>query len=121
MTNPIPEGYGTITPYLILDNVTSFIDFVEVAFDAEVLHLLRRDDGTVYNAEVQIGDSKLMMGEARDEYPAMPTNLYMYVPDVDATYARAIAAGGVSIMEPTDRSNSPAIINRHAPTAMIMN
>lgn len=102
MIQPIPEGYGTVTPYLIVDDVVGLVDFLEAAFDAEVHHLLKTDDGFVYNAEVQIGDSRIMMGQAREEYPARATDFYLYVPDCDAVYAQAVEAGADSIMEPSD-------------------
>lgn len=102
MTSAIPEGYATVTPYLIVSDVVGLVEFLRAAFGAEVRHLLRRGDGSVYNAEVQVGDSRLMMGEARGEYPARETDFYMYVEDCDATYGRAVAAGGVSVMEPAD-------------------
>ena len=60
-------------------------------------------DGTVLHAEVQIGDSRIMLGQARDEWPPMPSMLYLYEPDCDAAYAKAIAAGAEKVMEPMDQ------------------
>jgi PhnB protein len=60
-----------------------------------------RPDGSIGHAEVRIGDSMVMLGQARDEWKARPGTLYLYVPDVDATYRRALAAGGASLREPT--------------------
>lgn len=100
---PIPDGYHAVTPYLIVPGVASLIEFLRQAFDAEVLNRTDRPDGTVMHAEVQIGDSRIMLGEARPEWPAMPTTLYLYVPDADATYQRAIAAGAASLFPPTDQ------------------
>ena len=102
MVRPIPEGYATITPYLVVPSADEFVNFVVDAFAADVNHLLRREDGSVYSAEVQIGDSRIMLGEARDEWPATQAGFYMYVPDCDATFAKALQAGGTSIMEPAD-------------------
>lgn len=99
---PIPDGFHTITPYLVVHGAARLIDFLKEAFDAEVLDRMEQPDGTVNHAQLKIGDSMIMMGEGRDEWKPMPCSLYMYVTDTDALYAKAMAAGGESIMEPTD-------------------
>jgi uncharacterized glyoxalase superfamily protein PhnB len=60
-------------------------------------------DGTIMHAEVRIGDSPVMMGEARGEHKPMPGSIYLYVDDTDATYRRALQAGATSLMEPADQ------------------
>ncbi len=99
---PIPDGYHTVTPYLIVPGVAKLIDFLVKAFDAKEKLRIPRPDGSVAHAEVQIGDSMLMMGEPMGPFGPMPTSIYLYVTDCDAVYRRAIAAGGVSVMEVTD-------------------
>lgn len=98
----IPEGFHTVTPYLLVRGVVGLIDFLKQAFDAEEIHRSTLPDGSVNHAQVRIGDSMVMMGESREEYPPMPTMLYLYVEDMDSVYAGAIAAGGISLREPTD-------------------
>ena len=71
-------------------------------FDATETEVLREPDGSIMHAEVEIGDSKIMMGEARGGRNAMPALLYIYVEDTDAVYKRGLAAGGTSLMEPSD-------------------
>lgn len=100
--NPIPEGYHTVTPYLVAADVDQLLDFVKAAFDATEKERVPSQDGVTGHAEVAIGDSCVMMGRAQDEIPALPCMLYLYVPNTDATYARAIAAGATSLQEPTD-------------------
>ncbi len=101
---PVPEGYHTITPYLIVSGVGPLLDFLERAFGAVLTHPpTTRPDGSVMHAEVRIGDSRLMMGEASDKYPAMPGSLYLYVEDTDAVYRRALQAGATSLMEPANQ------------------
>ena len=97
-----PDGYHTVTPYLVVDDVARLIAFLEQVFDGEVTECMKQEDGTINHAEVQLGDSKVMMGQARGEHPAMPAMLYVYVDDVDATYKRALDAGAASVREPTD-------------------
>jgi len=100
---PIPDGYHVVTPYLIVRGVPGLIDFMTKAFQAEVLERMETPDGTVMHAEVKIGDSMIMMGEASDKYPPMPAGLYLYVKDTDAVYRRALDAGATSLMEPADQ------------------
>jgi uncharacterized glyoxalase superfamily protein PhnB len=100
---PIPEGYHTVTPYLVVEGVPKLIEFVKAAFGAREVHRTAMPDGSIMHAEVQIGDSHVMMGEARAGITPMPAMLYLYVPDVDAVYERAVRAGGTSIAKPTDQ------------------
>ncbi len=100
---PIPEGYHSITPYLVVEGAVKLIDFLKEAFGAEERERMAMPDGTIRHAELKIGDSMLMMGEASGEYKPMPTALYLYVTDTDSTYRRAVAAGATSISEPADQ------------------
>jgi PhnB protein len=103
MVNYKPAGYHAVTPYLTVQGVNKLIDFLKGAFNAtEVKACHTTDDGTIMHAEVLVGDSWLMMGEANEQHKARPTNLYFYVPNVDEVYKQAIKAGGKSISEPAD-------------------
>ena len=96
MVQPIPEGYHTVVPYLLVGDVGAQLAFVDRAFGARVT--MQSEE----HADVEIGDSHVMIGQARGEWKAMPTMLYLYVPDTDATYAQALEAGGISLQEPKD-------------------
>ena len=101
---PIPEGYHSVTPYLVVRDADKTIKFLEKAFDAEVVfEPLRRPDGKIVHVEVKIGDSRVMMADETKEHRAMPAMLYVYVPNVDASYQLALAAGGKSSKEPQDQ------------------
>jgi uncharacterized glyoxalase superfamily protein PhnB len=100
--NPIPEDCHTITPYLLVPDVGRLIEFLKKAFDAVERAKITRPNGSILHAQVRIGDSILMIGEPQSPWKPLPTMLYLYVPDVDATYKRAVAAGGVSAVEPVD-------------------
>lgn len=102
-TKPIPDGYHTVTPYLLVENAAALIDFLKRAFHAKETERFALPDGTVSHAEVQIGDSKVMMGQARGEMKPAPASLYMYVEDVDYVYHNAVEAGGNSVSEPKDQ------------------
>lgn len=101
MTKPIPDGYHTATPYLIIRGAGDAIEFYKKAFGATELFRFPTPDGKIGHAEIKIGDSPIMMA---DEYPQMgynspqtlggsPVSLMIYVEDVDTTFNQAVAAG----------------------------
>jgi PhnB protein len=100
---PIPEGFHTVTPYLVVQGVPKLLDFLKQAFDAHEIMRMPRPDGIIMHAEVRIGDSPVMMGEAVGEHKPRPSCLYLYVENADATYKRALQAGATSTMEPADQ------------------
>jgi PhnB protein len=100
---PIPDGYRTVTPYLVVRDVPRLIEFVQQAFGATEVMRHLRPDGSVMHAEVQIGDSRVMMGEAPPSSPPMPGCIHLYVVDADALYHLALQAGATSLREPTDQ------------------
>jgi len=100
---PIPEGYHTITPYFVVEQADKFIDFVKRAFGAQEVYRLNMPDGSVMHAEFQIGDSRFMLGQASGRWKPQICSLYLYVPDVDAVYRRAVEAGATSTMQPEDK------------------
>ena len=100
---PVPDGYHTVTPYLVATDAQKVVEFATRAFDAKVGEEMRREDGTIMHAELQIGDSRIMLGQANEQHKAMPCALYLYVPDTDTTYKKALAAGAVSTMEPANQ------------------
>lgn len=101
----IPEGYHTVTPYLVVDDPETLLDFVKQAFGAEDVVRMDGPDGTIAHAEVRIGDSMVMFGNASGSAggQATPATIHLYVDDADATYRRAIEAGGASLEEPADQ------------------
>lgn len=100
---PKPEGYHTITTYLVVSKAARLIDFLKAAFDAEELNRSVTSDGRIRHAEVKIGDSRLMIGDASNAFRPMPAMLHLYVEDADTLYQRAIAAGATSLRAPADQ------------------
>ena len=100
---PIPDGYHSVTPYLLTSEAARLIDFLKQAFAADERERVSRPDGAIMHAEVKIGDSVVMMGEPMEPYGPMPASLYVYVHDMDAIYQRALQAGATSVMEPADQ------------------
>ncbi len=100
---PIPEGYHSVTPYLVVNGADRLIAFLKQAFGAQEIERFQGPNGTIMHAEVKIGDSIIMLGEANEKFQARPANLYVYVPDTDAIYRRAVESGATSIMEPANQ------------------
>lgn len=100
--NPIPEGYHTVTPFIIVKDARKLVEFLKQAFDAEVMHVSEHK-GVVMHGEVKIGNSMIMLAESSDKFPAVTANHYLYVPDTDAVYKQAIEAGAESTMEPANQ------------------
>ena len=97
------DTYRTVTPYLIVPNSDEEIRFLTSAFAATERSCQRNEDGTVMHAELTIGDTLVMLGQAGDMWKALPAALYLWLPDVDATYARALEAGATSQSAPEDK------------------
>ena len=99
---PIPEGYYTVTPYLFVEGATNLIKFLQQGFAATEIRRTLHPDGSIMNAEVKIGNSLIMVSEARCEFKPIPSSIYLYVDNTDATYENALKAGAISVMEPND-------------------
>jgi len=99
----IPDGYHTITPYLIVEDAKKLIEFLEKTFDAKMAFVMKDDNGRINHAEIKIGDSMLMFSEGCEEYKPTFTHLYLYVENVDSTYKKALEAGATTVSEPVDK------------------
>lgn len=101
--NPVPEGFHTVVPYLTVDDAGALINFIEKAFDAKMTYCMKDEDGKVRHAEAKIGDSMIMIGQAREEWKPRPVMLCLYVPDCNELYKRALAAGAKAVREIADQ------------------
>jgi PhnB protein len=98
---PIPEGYHSVTPYLILSRASDAIAFYKKALGAEEVTRLADPGGKIHHAEIRIGDSRIMLADEHPEIQALspktiggsPVSIHLYVEDVDAAVKRAVAAG----------------------------
>lgn len=95
-TNP-PQGYHTVTPFVIVRDSARFLDFLAEAFGAEEMGRVVGEDGTIGHAETKIGDSVVMMFDAKPHWPDTPAFLRIYVDDCDALFERALAAGATLV------------------------
>jgi PhnB protein len=107
----VPEGYQTLTPYLSVDDAEAAIDFYRRAFGATEQARMASPDGKIAHAELQIGDSKVMLADAFPQFAVKPpkdvggttVGIFMYVEDVDEVFRQAVEAGATSTMEPEDQ------------------
>jgi len=97
----IPKGYHTMTPYLLVDGAAEMIEFLKTVFNAKVLVLSPHGD-IIGHAALQIGDSMIELADACEEWGKTSAAIHIYLPDVDATYQKALDAGATSLREPTD-------------------
>lgn len=97
-----PTDYTSLAPYLIVDDASATLAFVHRVFGADPLFVHRDDHGRIAHAEVRIDDTVLMLGQMPDGPDA---HLHVYVPDVDASFALALAAGGQSVQAPEEKGD----------------
>lgn len=99
-----PEGYNSASAYLIVKGAAATLEFLENVFSATRLRHLNREDGSIMHAEVRIDDTVIMLADEVENWPACPSHIHIYVPNVDDTFQRAIAAGATIIQEPSQKS-----------------
>lgn len=99
----VPKGLFSVNPYLHPRRAEPLISFLKRAFEAEEVVKYASPDGVVHHAVVRVGDSVVEMGEAHGKYETMEAMFYLYVPDMEAVYRQALAAGATSFQEPTDQ------------------
>ena len=110
-TKPIPEGYHTLTPYLAVDDAAQAIDYYKKAFGAKERVRMETPDGKIGHAELEIGDSLVMLADPFPQASTQPpkelggtsASVFMYVEDVDAVVAQAVGAGATVTMEVADQ------------------
>lgn len=99
----IPKGLNNVNAYLLPLRAEPAISFLKRAFGAQEIGKYASPNGVVHHAEIRVGNSVVEMGEAQGKYLPMETMFYLYVPDCDAVYRRALAAGATSLFEPSDK------------------
>lgn len=100
-----PEGYTSVAPYLVVDGAQRTIEFLVAVFDAEPLRMHPVGEGRLGHAEVRIDDTVLMLADAADGLPAIASHVHLYVPDVDATWTRALAVGAEPVQAPEEKGD----------------
>ncbi len=96
------ENFPNIAPYFLVNNAPKFIEFLVAAFDGNERIRVPRPDGSIMHAEVAVGNSVIELGDANEQYQQRSMTTHLYVPNADATYANALAAGATAVYAPTD-------------------
>jgi len=102
-----PEGYNSVSVYIVANGAQRVVDFLKKTFNAGELRRFDTPDGKIMHGEVRVGDTVVMIADAGGNYPAFPAWLHVYVPDVDATYKKALDAGGISVQAPVRKEGDP--------------
>lgn len=100
-TTTIPDGYTTVTPWIISADTPQLIDFLVAAFDGQELARLANDDGSISHAEIRIGDAVVMAFDAPAGIAPMPAFIRLFVPDARVGFATALQAGATEVTKPT--------------------
>jgi len=101
-----PEGYTSVSPYLIVNGAAGTIDFLTRVFGAAEIRRFADDGGKIMHAEVRIDDTVLMIADGVESWPPIQAHVHIYVPDVDATYARALEAGAEPVQAPVKKDDA---------------
>lgn len=101
-----PNGYTSVAPYLIVDGASRTIDFLVRVFGGVELRRFPDPSGKIMHAEVRIDDTVVMLADGADAWPPIASYVHIYVPDVDATYRAALAAGATSVQEPVKKDDA---------------
>lgn len=100
-----PQNFSSVSPYIIAEDAAAVIAFLKATFGATDERHMKRDDGRIQHAEIRIDDSIIMLTDAPAGCTPTVACTHVYVPDVDAAYERALAAGGTSIQPPMKKSD----------------
>ena len=106
--NPVPPGYHTATPYLVVKNGAKALDYYQEAFGATGVTRMDAPDGRIMHAEFKIGDSMIMLSEemgpnrSPESLGGSPVSIFLYVEDVDSVFNQAVKAGAKADMPPQD-------------------
>jgi PhnB protein len=101
-----PEGYNSVSPYLVVNGADATIKFLGDVFDAVEIRRFPNEEGKLIHSEVRIDDTVVMIADSGDGWSLMPAHVHIYVKDVDATYRKAIAVGAISVQEPIKKDDA---------------
>lgn len=101
-----PEGYSSVSPYLVVADAAATIAFLQRTFAASLLHQVPAADGKIMHAEIRLDDSIIMLADGGDGFPVIPAHVHVYVADVDARYQQALTAGATSVQAPVQKEDA---------------
>ena len=102
-----PEGYNSLSPYLVINNAQKLADLLKTIFNAKEMRKYERPDKTISHMELKIDDTIIMMSDSTEAFPATTTIMHVYVQDVFKTFDMAISNGCTATEKPVTRANDP--------------
>ena len=105
MANHKPDGYTSVSPYLIVNGAAGTMEFLKTVFGAVELRKFPDASGKLMHAEVRIDDTVVMIADASPSWPAIGAHVHVYVTDVDAVFRRALENGATAVQEPVKKSD----------------
>lgn len=102
-----PDNYNSVSPYFIVDGAQKMVDLLKQLFSATELRRYDNPDGTIMHVEVRIDDSVVMIGDSTTNYPPNTHLMHVYVPDVDATFRKALSLGCTAVDQPVQKEGDP--------------
>lgn len=100
-----PNGYSTVSPYLIVRGASDTIMFLIRVLAAIEVRRFQDSNGKIMHSEIRIDDTVLMIADGSDGWPPVPSHVHVYVPDVDATYKLALQSGATSVQDPVKKDD----------------
>lgn len=101
-----PDGYTSVSPYLVVDGAARTIEFLRNVLGASEIRRFPAPDGRIMHAEVRIDDTVIMIADGNEGWPPVPAHVHVYVADVDAAYTRALEAGATSVQAPVKKDDA---------------
>ena len=105
MTSHKPDGYNSVSPYLVVDGASATIDFVKNVLGGNEIRRFPTPSGKIMHAEVRIDDTVVMLADPPEGSSPVPAHVHVYVKDVDDAYARALRAGATSVQVPVKKED----------------
>jgi len=99
----IPAHYNRLMPYIIIPSAYKFMEFMKNVFEATEQVIIPRSEGVIMHGELRIGESVVMFADTTDTVTAKPAGIFIYMENVDEIYKKALAAGAISLMAPTQQ------------------
>ncbi len=104
-----PDGYNSLSPYLVVDETLELVELLKKVFAAEELRRFDHENGKIAHLELLLDDTVLMISSSTEHFPANRTMLHLYVPDVYATFFRAVESGCEAIEAPVNQAGDPDV------------
>lgn len=105
MSSYKPQSYNSVSPYLVVSGAEQTLKFLTEVFGAQEIRRFPTPDGKIMHSEIRLDDTVIMIADPAENWPPVSSHVHVYVPDVDATYQKALKAGATSVQEPVKKQD----------------